>query len=310
MKNWKNWKLVLGFLGIAALGCSPRTVHAQFIGYTSPQTVQQTLATSVACSGINQKFVVTNLGQNQHNASLTVDASTTMASMFIQGQDAASDTFPISDTVFSVHTFASSPAVTASGYFPVVNVIVNCNTGGHFTLNYSGTSAQSNVFAGAYQNGAIDKALFQFQGQGLSVIGPQFVPPFSNSLGEIVFQYQNTAVTGSTLAISCVANGVDGAFLASPYTFTLAAVTTMQTFFVPAGICPLATVTYSSGGASIQTFSADYLLLMPGQKSAPDNYTHITGTTATTAKAGSGILDTLTIGTPAAGTISLFDLVP
>lgn len=292
---------------VLVAGCAARPARAQFIGYTSPQTVQQTLATNVACTGINQAFATTNLGQNQHSATLTVSASTTSAAMFIQGQDAVGDVFPISETVFAVHTFASTPAITSSGYFPIVSVVVKC-TGGTFNLNYAGTSSQSNVTAGAYLNGQIDKAIFQFASQGSTVTGPQFVTPYGSSYGQIEFQYQTAAVSGSTLAVQCVANGVNGVF--NTYTFNLAAVTTVQMFAVPSASCPLATVIYTSGGASANTYSADYLLYPTGTpaNTTLGSYTHVTGTTATAVKASTGTLVSLNVNTPAAGTISVFDL--
>lgn len=286
-------------------GCAARPAHAQFIGYVSPQTVQQTLANGVACTGINQIFNIMNLGQNQHSATIAVSAGTTSAAVFIQGQDAAGDVFPISDTVFSVHTFASTPAVTASGYFPIVSVVVNC-TGGTFTLNYAGTWGQANVLAGSYLNGAVDKAIYQGASQGSSTLGTQFVPPFSSTYGELVFQYATAAVTGSSITVSCATNAT--AAFSSTYAFTLAAVTTVQTFAVPSTFCPLMTVKYTSGGASANTYALDYILGQLGQIPQSNLYTHITGTTATVVKAGPGTVHSLVVGTSAAGTISFFDL--
>src|SRR5437899_2681628 len=51
---------LFALLGLAS--ASP----AQFIGYTSPQTVDQTLASNLACTGGVQNFTITNLGQTQH----------------------------------------------------------------------------------------------------------------------------------------------------------------------------------------------------------------------------------------------------
>src|SRR5208282_625388 len=61
-------KLLTGFVFIfASLPC-----FAQFIGYTSPQTVQVKLATAVTCTGSPQTFITgttpgfSNIGQTQH----------------------------------------------------------------------------------------------------------------------------------------------------------------------------------------------------------------------------------------------------
>ena len=44
-----------------------RSAHAQFIGYTSPQTVSQTFfPPGTACTGSGQTATIQNLGQTQH----------------------------------------------------------------------------------------------------------------------------------------------------------------------------------------------------------------------------------------------------
>jgi hypothetical protein len=92
--------------------------------------------------------------------------------------------------------------------------------------------------------------------------------------------------------------------------WTLATTTAVtQTFAVPGGACSTIDVGYATGGASASTYSLDYVFLPPGT-SIPNFYTHITGTGATVVKAGPGTLHTVVVGTPAVGTISLFDLVP
>lgn len=240
----------------------PALSRAQFIGYTTPQTVTQTLASNLACTGIAQTFTVENLGQNQHSVTVIPTSNTTKLAAVIQGLDASGNIVPISDTVFSSATVQQTPALTASGYYPIIRISVTC-AGGNFTLNYSGTSSQSNVQAGAYLAGAIDKALWQGASQGTSQTSPAFIPPFGNSFGLLMFQYTTGSIAGSTISVSC--NAAATTNVVNQSTFNIANVTTIQYFPIPSAICPQAQVVYSSGGASANTFAADYLLYQPGQ---------------------------------------------
>src|SRR5258706_6976509 len=104
-------------------GCAARPAAAQTPVIIQP--TQQTLATGLACTGSNQTFPVKNRNQTQHYASIVPSVGTTNLSMFIQGQDSSGNTFAISDTVFSGVLVGFTPTVAGTGYFPIVNVIVN-----------------------------------------------------------------------------------------------------------------------------------------------------------------------------------------
>jgi hypothetical protein len=68
-------------------------------------------------------------------------------------------------------------------------------------------------------------------------------------------------------------------------------------------------VAFTSGGATSAAYTLDYIFSPSGFR-LTNAYSHITGTTATAVKAGPGTVTNVVIGTPAAGTISLFDLAP
>lgn len=275
------------------------------VSYVSPQTAQQTLAPSgTACNGTAQTYQITNLGQTQHMVSFTPAGSPTQAVIQIWGTDTLGEQFPISDPAL-----AGSYAVTlrASGYYPTEFVTVSCGpNSATYNLTYMGTSATPDVNAGLFLNTEIDKVIYT-AAIGTTDESTSFFTPFGSSGGTIAFSYSASAVAGSTLSINC--QGTNPLFTNfKTYTVSLANTTAEQNFPVPAMTCPLAVVTYTHGGAA-GTINLEYLFDQPGQQpSFLGSYQHITGTTATVVKAGGGTLLSLIVGTPAAGTISFFDL--
>lgn len=265
---------------------------------------QQTLATNVACTGSAQNFVVNNRNQSQHWASIQMSGANTSSEMQIFGLDSSGNVFPISGAAFA----AGLPVVvTGTGYYPTVEVRVTC-TGGTFVLSYSAGSAPFAVNDGAYLQSQIDKQIFFGASGSASAGGQAFVPPFGSSLGTVAFDFRSSAVAGSTIQIACF-GGATGAAAYETWTWTLANATGLQVIRVPGASCDNLSLTYStiaSGGL----IDADYFFDAPGSPNSLTNYTHITGTTAVVVKAGPGTVHSVVVGTPAAGTISLFDLVP
>jgi hypothetical protein len=287
----------------ALLGCAARPAAAQQPVQLVP--IQQILATNVSCTGSPQTFSPNNRNQTQHYVTIT-SAGVTSISAKIMGQDVNGNNIQISDVVFPPTTFSASNVITGSGYFPLMVVIVQC-TGGTFSLTYSGSEAVSNVNAGSYFLSQINKSLFIGAPTNTTVGTPSFVSPFGSSSGKLYFQYATAGIASSTLTVTCQSGGV-----VSPpnaRTYTLANSTAVQIFQVPVYECPIVQISYTSGGASANTFNLDYLFTVPGFIS-PYTYTHIVGTTATVVASGSGILHSVVVGTPAAGTITFFDLAP
>lgn len=285
----------------------PALVAAQVPTYTSPQTVQQVLAPAgTACTGTTQTFTVTNLGQTQHYAYIKTTSVQTLVMQFF-GVDSAGNQFLISDTASTgAPAFGATPSLAATGYYPKVQVVLTCTpaTTGTFILSYTGTSSTSNVNAGGYELAQIDKVIGIGANAGTN-LGVTFQPPFGSSFGSMIFNPSGAIPAGSELEVSCFGVGAGGG---PPLTYTLAT-TGLQIFNVPASSCPVADISFAANGVSGQTFGLDYVFSQPGQ-TLTNSYTHITGTTATEVKPGSGILHSVVVGTPAAGTISLFDLAP
>lgn len=286
---------------LAALGCAPRPAHAQFIGFTSPQTVNQAVAASVACTGANQDFALQNLGQNQHVVNIVPAGVTQFQAVLIGGNGSTTAAF-ISDTVTG-----AGGILYAAGYFPLITLRVNC-AGGTFSADYSGTSAEAPLIQGAYLLAQQRKTIFD--GSAANANHSTFLltpPPFGNIGASLIAQYTTASVAGSTLAISCSSSAAGSNFV---QTFTLANNTGSQFFYLPPTDCDAGPFfQYTSGGATAGTLSVRLAFNLPGvTNTAVANYVHIANTTATSARDTAGVLTTLTVGTPDAGTVSVFDL--
>jgi hypothetical protein len=291
----------LAFLIFLLLLAAP--AQGQFIGYTSPQTVSQTFSST--CTGSPQFFNVNNLGQTTHYVIFQGSIQVSSSAIFLQGSSDG-----VTFRIFSDTSNGIVAAVGATGYYPVVQIQVTCTNTATFTLLYSGTSASPTTFQGLNLQGQINKQLFQGApaGSSASINGQR--TPFGNSSGTLNFIYTGGAGPGgSTLSATCsdrasVTNQTFGPFALA----TTASLS--QVFQIPAGTCENFTVNYNAGGASANSFNLDYDFNSQGfvPNVGTGTYTHVTGTTATSAKGTPGFLHTLTVNTGGAGTISIFDL--
>jgi hypothetical protein len=290
---------------LCALAAS--SAHAQTPVSLVP--TQQILAPSgTACTGVQQSFAVNNRNQTQHSANLVVSAQTTNVKLQIQGVDSSGNAFIISPTAQGGTLFSGTTAiVSASGYYPTVNVLVTCAAGVTFTLTYSGSQTTPVILGGTQFLSLIDQQLFtQVSGAG-NVSTSVFGTPFGNSSGTLEFIYLSSPVSGSSIEVMCISTT---AGLFTQFNFPIANVSPgLQIFKVPPATCPQAQVTYLSGGAA-GNISFEYIFDSPGSavNTTQGSYTHITGTTATAVKTVPGTLVSVTVNTPAAGTISVFDL--
>jgi len=307
-------KLSIVGLVLVLIGCvPPRKAHAQFIGFTSPQSVQSNLATNLNCTGSAQTFITgttprfNNIGQTQH---LLTVSNVTGAQKFqaeIDGIDNQGNVTRISDVIEEAGTSAvRQGTVAASGYFPQIQVLVTCSPGSAtFTASYSGTSAITIQNAGSYLAAQLDK-IDWFAAPANANQTDAFQTPFGSSAGTLYFQYTNATTSGAALTVQCSPQG----FSAGATTFSVvpAQVNTLQVFQVPDASCPLASVSYSNTG-SAGNVSTEYVFATPGRTFPGTQYAHITATTATAVKSTLGFVHTISINTGAAGTVSLFDLV-
>jgi hypothetical protein len=222
------------------------------VQYTTPQTVQATLATGAACTGASQNFTTgvtplfDNLGQTIHTAIATPAAGITSMSVQVFGIDNAGNVMAISDQSFS--PTGTSAIATASGYFPNIRIVVVCNTGGTFNLTYSGASSTPWVNVGTSLQNQVTKVLGQAISSASAATLSVGTTPFANSSGMLYYTTVSAAGGAPTLAVSCSGSTVLPSFST---TFSPAsAALTVQTFPLPASPCFSLTIVYTPNGAA------------------------------------------------------------
>jgi hypothetical protein len=289
------------------------SAEAQFIGYTSAQSVTATPYNNVTCTAAlaASPVIVANLGQGGHWATLTANSSATILNYTIQASYDGVTFFDISDVgTLPPSSSIDIPNITGTGYYPVIGVKVGSCTPGSaaITIKYAGISLTPGTPVGSAQGGQINKHLAANVTAGGTFASGALRAPFGNSAGVVNFVFTGAGPAGSTLVIGCQTLGTnEGA--AQQFTFPLQTTNGIsQSFNVPSAACPYFTATYNNGGSSTSNFSLDYAFTQPGANPPPYAYSHITGTTATAVKATSGTVHTLSVNTGAAGTVSLFDL--
>jgi len=255
-------KIALLLLTLLALvGCATRPVRAQFIGYTAPQTEQQTLATSTLCTGSAQTYAINNLGQTQHWLSVANVTGATKFQAELDAFDVQGNTYRISDVMEIPGLVATRQGTLyATGYFPKIQATITCSPGtATFTASYAGGWGTTNGAAGSFLTAQIDKVNFA-QIAGNAPQTDTFQTPFGSSAGAIFFQYSGS-VAGGTLAVVCNTNGTTGN--SNLALFTLANVSLLQVFTVPDYGCPFVTLNYTNGGAAT-SITSDYVFAVPG----------------------------------------------
>lgn len=260
----KRFTYLLALLVLAAW-----PARAQFIGYTTPQTVQQSLATNLACTGAAQTFTVQNLGQTQHYLSVANVTGATKFQAEIDGIDRQGNVIRISDVLEpSQAGFAfTSGTIYGAGYFPKVQVQITCSPiTATFTASYSGASATTNGNAGSYLAAQVDKVIFTSIAANANQTDT-FQTPFASSAGTIFFKYNTTSVANGVLLVSCsTVTGFGASVLTTQpavLSVTLANTTTGQGFQVPDRACPFMKIDYTSPGGGT-TITAEYVFSYPG----------------------------------------------
>lgn len=284
--------------------------HAQFIGYTSPQTVQNAnLLSNTSCTG-DVFATVQNVGQTVHSVTYFVStlSNTLRAQLLttIEGSFDGVNYFPISNTgsFDPVEQQNLLTGITGQGYFPAVRVHFQC-LGAGFMINsasYSGTSVSRSQPLGL-QNVGEYSVNYVVNASAGSNNGPLsgVTTPYGNAAGIVSITPSAALPAGSQMVVTC-----DSSVFAA---FTLAATNATQTFPVPAQPCTTLNMSYVSGGASATLYQINYSFQQPGfTATLATLYNHITATTATVVKGTPGALTKIAINTPAAGTISVFDL--
>ncbi len=259
-KRIGKFLLSLGTLFFLTTACAPRRAQAQFIGYTSPQTVQ-----IVALNAVNAPTTATvpNIGQNMHFLSYTRSGTVNIFALRLEGSNDGTNFFPISDDAFDVPI--SAGVIYAVGYYPVVRVnLLAIVGGGTITASYSGTSGSSSPPTGnTYTTGLQSRKLvFSRASQGTTA-SATILTPYNSSGGSVFISSTQGAnfPAGSTINVGTV---IANSGLNFPLPST--SLTGVSSALLPVAFDPSSsvTVTYTSGGASANDFSVWYLFTPTG----------------------------------------------
>ena len=303
-------RLLLALAALVALGCAPHPAAAQNLTYTFPQSVQSTLVTDGVCSGAYQYYLVPNLGQTVHNATVTFTTTGTKQPItantgFFQ-QDVSGFKTQVSSSVgaapFSIHQI-----ISASGYYSQLYVGIYClpSTTADYTISYSGTSSTPLPIAGVTLQSQVDQLVFQGAPANAN-ISTNVSPPYGTSFGEVQFEFATSGPSGSSISVDCTQ--IDGS-VTSIYTINLSTDSNSQVLPVPSTPCALLSLNYLSGGASANTFLAHYLFYPPGtQPELQFQGVNISTAKTTLVRGGPGLLQNIIVNTSAAGTIKIFDV--
>jgi hypothetical protein len=240
----------------AILFCFAPGASAQFLGYTSPQTVNQNVFTSVGCAASPLKSAnLQNVGQSIHIVTYSVSGGSSPTIVRIMGGTDGVNFTQISDEGMGT-TSTFSGTLIGYGSYPFIQVwVVGGNSGCVATINYQGTSVgATNPATGSVDVTTYQKLVFLGQAAGTST-STDFLVPYGNMGGVMVFLGSSTP-SGSTITIQ----GDSGGPL---FTFTTPA-NNNANFVVPNMPVSRVTLAYNSGGASSSPFSLIYIFSKPG----------------------------------------------
>jgi len=292
---------VLCFLVLLLIGLARS--EAQFIGYVSPQTVQQTLATGQLCTGSQQLFNINNIGQTQHYLQISSVVGATQFTAQLLGFDTQGNSYAISDPLFT--SAGTNITVEGSGYYPKIQVAITCSPNtGTYNASYSGAWGTFGATVGANLIAQIDKLLFNGTAENLTQ-SSQFNTPFGTSAGQLFVRY-SVAGAGGSISVGCI-----GQQLAQTVeTFPLANVSTKQVFNVADSPCVQLLVNYTNNGQT-GTIVVEYQFSQPGRVNGNLNanlYANITSNASTQVKSVAGFLHSIVINAPGSSeTLTLFD---
>jgi len=258
-------RLLAALLFLAALAAPSR---AQFIGYTSPQTVFQQVFNAVnvpivsplsnpalgPCTpGGATACAIPNLGQTQHSVIIRTSAQ---ARFKIQLEATADGTifFPIAEAVSDGGQSAGNPTpitvMNASGPYAGFRLnLIAITVAGSLQAWYAGGSATVPTAGGGVNGSALYRRVLAMApnpaGATLTSSVTGVYPPAGSTGGTLFFQFQTGNCAGGSLSIL---SGPDIAHTVALATITPANVATLQSFPIPATAAGTMTFAYAPCG--------------------------------------------------------------
>ena len=236
------------------------SASAQFLGYTSPQTTQETLFDDVAVTGPSAN--VRNLGQSVHYLTYLASGTVTRLSIELQAcsgpilttcAPAGAGWIRISETA----TNAAQGAVFASGYFPLIRAnITTLDGGGAVTAEYSGTSVATGPPVGIFNTSGINNKILANDLDADTTVSFDVELPSGGTGGILYFTFSAAGYAGATIEVSA---GPDLAHLSEALPSTsLASIDTTQAVRVTVNSANVSRVTYTTAGATAVTYDLSY----------------------------------------------------
>jgi hypothetical protein len=276
--------------GLCGVGVS----HAQGLCPSMPLSAVTSTGTALVGNCNQSIHVLTYINTTGATTDIRLEASLDNSHWFAISDDA---------------TDSITGTVIACGYYPYVRVnLVTYLGSGSLTAYYSGSAGTACAAFGTYnasQPGR--KTLIVNQSSDSIQSSPIVNAPYGSMSGWLVLV---SAASLSSTATVLVSGQIANESAVNTFSFTLNAGLTFYYFPIPANPATGITLVYTPGSMASTTFSAYYIFNPPGgQNLGLTQVSHITGTTATSVFSRAGTLLYLTINTPAAGTLSVFDLV-
>lgn len=244
-------------LQTAALLALALPAAAQFLGYTSPQTIRTVALNAVTAATISTPVPI--IGQSAHYVAYTIGGTGSVSQVvlrLIASQD-GTNYFAIGEDATAT---TLSGSLFASGYYPFIEVQLVTFTvvSGIPTLTatYTGTSVSPAAPWGDNAGAVYSKKLVVGRAANGSFANTLHMP-FSLTAGGLLYiTFSAATCAGSSFTISTSAESL-GTVTIVPAT-TLTATTNTQVFFVPSFGAFSLTFNYTSGcGASAATLTAE-----------------------------------------------------
>lgn len=210
----------------------PVEVHAQFIGYTSPQTVQQTVFTNQSTA---TTFNVANLGQSVHLLSYVTNGPCTSLQLRLEGSNNGTVFFALTNDALDsasnpVSGTSFSGSIAAIGYYPVIRANLVAISGCTISASYSGSTSMPPPSGPLLQVASPDRLLIANNLVTSAAFSTITLPtPYGNSYGSIWLQCSAACAAGGVINV-LAAPSDSGLGSTNIGTFTVATVATLQRF--------------------------------------------------------------------------------
>jgi hypothetical protein len=262
----------------------------------------------------SQTFNVQNENQTVHVVTYSAPATAQTINIFIEGSSDGVTFFQLSNNAMT-NGPSQIGALIGYGFYPIVRVNVTiggCTGSPNFTLAYNSAGTTPAEALGAFDQTALSKVIANNIDSTVSHIFT-LAPPYGNLQGNITFQYTGTPGVHGQLTLENCDNAIVGA-VSQNFVAAALSVANVQSFAVRAFPSSCVELSYTPGTGGTGGMTISYNFTKPGGAGGAvpvinARGQHISGvTTVQSVKNYPGVLHSIVIGTPAVGTVTVFDL--